>query len=165
MVSEAPKNEPSSFADAKKRVLITSVRRSPLIIPEDSRRFGFENDHKNGSPMCWRLAVTSTKDFVASGLRNATSVFTKSTEISIYFPAFTRYFVVKSFQNASGFTLSRILQCIDTTSTMAMAYYIRNDLDREGAITMADVRRLLKLYAICALNIKGNRIYCITADV
>lgn len=150
-----------------KRVTVTGVRKLPLLIPEESKRFGFENDLKGGTPMCWKLASETATQFAKSGLRDANTIFTKSTEIHIYFPAFTRYFAVKSFQSRPGFTLSHILKCIETTAVGAMAYYIKNDLPGgAGArVTSTLIKKLLRLYAMCAINIKGNRVYCITADV
>lgn len=117
--------------------------------------------------MCWKIASDTAGQFVKSGLRDSTSIFTKSTEIHIYFPAFSRYFAVKSFQSQGGFTLAHIMRCIEATSLGAMAYYIKNDLPsgKVTRVTTALVKKLLRLYAMCAINIKGNRVYCITADV
>lgn len=160
------------FATPQKLVTVNGIRKVSLAIPEDSKRFAFENDLKGGAPMCWRIASQTASQFVASGLRDASSIFTKSTEIHIYFPAFTRYFAVRSFQSKSGFTLAHIMRCIETTSLGAMAFYIKNDLSINLApgrkpvrVTSALVKKLLRLYAMCAINIKGNRVYCITADV
>lgn len=154
--------------DAGKRITVTGIRKLPLLIPEDSKRFGFENDLKGGAPMCWMLASDTASQFVKSGLRDASAIFTKSTEIHIYFPAFTRYFAVKSFQSQAGFTLAHIMKCIEATALGAMAFYIKNDLakgGKEARVTTPLVKKLLRLYAMCAINIKGNRVYCITADV
>lgn len=159
-------NDPR-FTKPTKLVTTAGIRKVPIIIPEDSKRFVFENDLKGGVPMCWRLATETAKQFVASGLRDSSTVFTKSSEIHIYFPTFTRYFAVRSFQSRSGFTLAHIMRCVEATSLGAMAYFIKNDLpDGKGArVTSALVKKLLKLYAMCAINIKGNKVYCITADV
>lgn len=160
------------FATPLKVVTVNGIRKVPLSIPEDSKRFAFENGSKGGAPMCWRIASQTASQFVKSGLRDASSIFTKSTEIHIYFPAFTRYFAVRSFQSKSGFTLAHIMRCIETTSLGAMAFYIKNDLTIGQAqglkpvrVTSALVKKLLRLYAMCAINIKGNRVFCITADV
>lgn len=152
---------------ADKRITVNGIRKLPLVIPADSKRFGFENELKRGAPMCWKLATETANQFVKSGLREADATFTKSTEITIYFPAFSRYFAAKSFQSQNGFTLKRIMQCIEATSLGAMAYYIKHDLPNGhvAKVTTALVKKLLRLYAMCALNIKGNRVYCITADV
>lgn len=155
------------FARDSKKVAVNGVRRKALIIPDGSKRFAFENDLKGGAPMCWRLATLTADQFVASGLRDAKALFTKSTEIHIHFPAFTRYFVVKSFQSVNGFTLARIIRCIESTAIIAMAYYIENDMqnNHDARKTIKFIKRLLRLYAMCAINIKGNNVYCITADV
>lgn len=159
-----PYETPLLVGGTSKRVTVTGIRKLPLLIPEDSKRFGFENE-MGGAPMCWKLASESPVQFTKSGLRDASIIFTKSTEIHIYFPAFTRYFAVKSFQSRSGFTLSHILKCIESTAAGAMAFYIKNDLPGDQHVTPALVKKLLRLYAMCAINIKGNRVYCITADV
>lgn len=163
--SKMSDNDPR-FVSAKK-ITVNGIRRLPLAIPGDSKRFGFENEHRSGSPMCWKMAYETASQFAKAGLRDANVIFTKSTEITIYFPAFTRYFAAKSFQSQSGFTLSHILRCIEATSLGAMAYYIKNDLQstKVKKVTNALVKKLLRLYAMCAINIKGNRVYCITADV
>lgn len=163
-----PMPMPGGAPVTSKRVSVNGIRRVPLLIPEESKRFGFENDLKGGgggTPMCWKLATETATQFAKSGLRDSSAIFTKSTEIHIYFPAFTRYFAVKSFQSRPGFTLSHILKCIETTAAGAMAYYIKNDLPGNQQVTAALVKKLLRLYAMCAINIKGNRVYCITADV
>lgn len=154
-----------SIPAVSRRVTVTGIRKLPLVIPEDCKRFGFENDLKGGVPMCWKLASETSVQFGKAGLRDVRSIFTKSTEINIYFPTFTRYFAVKSFQSRTGFTLSHILKCIETTAVGAMAFYIKNDLRGSPRVTSALVKKLLRLYAMCALNIKGNKVYCITADV
>lgn len=152
---------------ASKRITVNGIRRMPLVIPVDTKRFGFENEKRGGFPMCWKLATDTASQFVKSGLRDAGAIFTKSTEISIYFPAFSRYFAVRSFQSQGGFTLAKIMRCIEATSLGAMAYYIKNDLPggKVTRVTNALVKKLLRLYAMCAINIKGNKVYCITADV
>lgn len=159
-------NDPR-FAIPNKVVTVNGIRKVPLVIPDESKRYAFENALKGGAPMCWRLASNTAAEFVKLGLRDATVTFTRSTEIHIYFPAFTRYFAVKSFQSQAGFTLAHIMRCVETTALGAMAFYIKNDLPegKNGKVTAAIVRRLLRLYAMCAINIKGNRVYCITADV
>lgn len=159
-------NTDPRFASPTKVVTTNGVRKVALVIP-DSKRFSFQNDLKGGAPMCWRLATETANQFVASGLRDSSLIFTKSTEIHIYFPAFTRYFVVKSFQSQNGFTLAHIMRCIEATSLRAMAYFTKNDIPdgKKGRVTTAFVKNLLRLYAMCAINIKGNKVYCITADV
>lgn len=155
------------FQQPHKVVTVNGIRKLPLVIPDDSKRFSFENDLRGGAPMCWRLASITASQFVKQGLRDASAVFTRSTEIHIYFPAFTRYFAVRSFQSQAGFTLAHIMRCIEATSLGAMAFYFKNDLPqgKTGRVTTAVVKKLLKLYAMCAINIKGNKVYCITADV
>lgn len=160
------KGKSKSVPARSRNVAVTGIRKLPLVIPEDSKRFGFENDLKGGVPMCWKLASETSSQFANTpGLRDARAIFTKSTEIHIYFPAFTRYFAVRSFQSKAGFTLFHILKCIEITAVGAMAFYIKNDLPGGHRVSSALVKKLLRLYAMCAINIKGNRVYCITADV
>jgi hypothetical protein len=158
-----------------KRVLVTGVRKQKLEIPADATIYKFKS-RNSGEPRrarararspaagCWRMGQQGPDEFArAAGLADNDTRFTPSTTVKIYFPSFTRYFVVKSFRDAHGFTLLKLLRHIHTTASMAVAHFLHNELQRTS-VRRSDVDALLKRYAVCSLRIKPGKIFVVTTD-
>jgi hypothetical protein len=154
-----------SDGEGDKRVLVTGVRKQKIEIPADAAIYRFKAASGPGRrSACWRLGVHGADTFAStSSLVDAETRFTRSTSVKIYFPTFTRYFIVKTFRDAHGFTLLKLLRHIHTTATMAVAHYLQHEEGRTK-ITRRDVNALLKRYAVCSLRIKSGKVFVVTTE-
>ena len=105
--------------------------------------------------MCWRIGTQSADAFVASGLAEMDAKFVRGKVVRIYFQLNrgTPYWVVKAFKNPSGFSLARLVQCIEGTVYAAIAHHLQREAGM-GAVTVADVRRLLGRATVCRLLVR-----------
>lgn len=131
---------------------IREVKSVPLRPPKTFKRLPFAA--LTGNTVCWKLDVPPERFAELLAVPGALAL--RSHAVRVFFPVFDRYYVVKKFRSADGFTLFALLAAVHKTAVTALAYYVR-DAKLADKPTLAQVTPLLRQHTACELHVARGR--------